>query len=1239
MRRILLVICALLILAAIAIPAAGFYYFAFTENGLRFLVAHLPHRLGDVQVEISAPAGTLAHGLSIGRLEIDHQLVHLQLTDIRGRVELLPLMLQTIRTDGATIGRLVIQAKHRTRPPTASAPLFMPRWLIVNAMHAHLEALTIIAPGGTRLEASDIRASAVGHYRKIRILESTARFDTAIVSGEGTLQAHDPLRLDMHTHIDWTPEGQPAWSAEADAHGDLDRLAISGHTSAPYHSQFTGDALDLTSRWHWVAATDIHDLDITRWGGSKVLGLLSGHLTGGGDQDGFSARGPVDSSGLKVGVFDAVFEGAYADRTLWGRHMELTHRVSGAHVVAAGAIAVVSNGPQMDLHGTWRDFRWPLSGKSIPFHSSTGEFTVNGTWPFAVHAEGTAAVRSLPAMPMHIDGSLARDSFTFESASIDLYGGHADVSGLVSWAPQERWSITGRLTDVNPEEVRTDLPGRLSFDVETSGEGFDGRGDFALGIHNVSGRLRGVAASGDAHIARTGATWRFDQVHLQLGTASLTVDGHINDVMDLHFALATRDLSLLAPDSEGQLEASGSLRGSVQSPIIIARGRGKAIRHAGVGIDSFETNIDFNPAAQHESRIEAQVHNLEYAQRRLDVLNLHFSGTPANYAAHADFKALGLSASLQASGPFAAGTWNGMLTGVSLQGTEALRLQLEKPVPLSWSASAMHLEPVCLVGRPASLCGDGFWSPAEWKTNFAAKELPLATLTAGMTQAVEYGGRINVSGQVRGAPQQPTQGNVRADLSDAQLTHRLASGRRDVTRIGSGVIAVTASPSALEAQIGLEAGDVGTISGALHAARTGPVWMEYPLRGQLHAHTDQLGLITLYVPDIDRAAGHLDAEVTATGTLGTPLINGDLKITAGEIDYYAVNLGLRQLAFDARLSDNGVDFNGYTRIGSGTARARGRLEWHNSLPYGSVHVEGSNLRVMDVPEAQIDASPALDFAINGRRIEATGAVAVPYAKIAPADLTGAVRASSDEVVLGETQTDPARRFEVLSNITLNLTDKVSIDTNGLSGRLTGSMTVRSGYEPITRATGELAIEQGKYIAYARKLDIQKGRLIFSGGPIENPGIDIRAVKVFSDVTAGVNVRGTLLQPRISFFSDPSLTQSQIASLILSGGSLESAQNRQTGAGYEALAQGGAILAQQLGSRVGIEDVSLESDLTNQTSLVLGRYLSPRLYVSYGVALTEQLNVLKLRYSLGDRWTIKTEVGQARGADLVYTIQR
>jgi translocation and assembly module TamB len=436
--------------------------------------------------------------------------------------------------------------------------------------------------------------------------------------------------------------------------------------------------------------------------------------------------------------------------------------------------------------------------------------------------------------------------------------------------------------------------------------------------------------------------------------------------------------------------------------------------------------------------------------------------------------------------------------------------------------------------------------------------------------------------------------------------------------------------------VGLESGDVGTIKGALMVQRNANTWQTMPVQGELHAHTEQLGLITLYIPDIDRAAGHLDADMKVAGTLGTPLVKGDLKISDGEIDYYQANLGLRQVAFDALLSENGVDFNGSTRIGSGIANARGRLEWHNSLPYGKVHVEGTNLRVVDLPEAQIDASPALEFNINGRRIEATGSVKVPYAKIVPTDLTGAVRSSSDEVIVGQEQTDPSKRFEVLSTITLSLLDSVSIDTSGLTGRLTGNVTVRSGYAEVTSATGELSIEQGKYTAYARKLDIQRGRLIFTGGPIGNPGIDIRAIKEFPDVTAGVNVRGTLLQPRLSFFSDPSLTQSQIVSLILAGGSLETAQTRQ---GNEVLAQGGAILASQLGSHVGIQDVSLESDLTNETSLVLGRYLSPRLYVSYGIALTQQLNVLKLRYSLGDRWTIKTEVGQARGADLVYTIQK
>jgi translocation and assembly module TamB len=55
--------------------------------------------------------------------------------------------------------------------------------------------------------------------------------------------------------------------------------------------------------------------------------------------------------------------------------------------------------------------------------------------------------------------------------------------------------------------------------------------------------------------------------------------------------------------------------------------------------------------------------------------------------------------------------------------------------------------------------------------------------------------------------------------------------------------------------------------------------------------------------------------------------------------------------------------------------------------------------------------------------------------------------------------------------------------------------------------------------------------------------------------------------------------------------------------------------------------------------VLGRYLSPRLYVSYGISLAEAINTIKMRYTIGDRWTIKTEAGKERSADLVFTIEK
>jgi translocation and assembly module TamB len=517
----------------------------------------------------------------------------------------------------------------------------------------------------------------------------------------------------------------------------------------------------------------------------------------------------------------------------------------------------------------------------------------------------------------------------------------------------------------------------------------------------------------------------------------------------------------------------------------------------------------------------------------------------------------------------------------------------------------------------------------------------MRTLTSGLTPSIDYLGRLTVNARAFGGGGAPVQGSLRADLIDAAITHKLINGRIERVTFGTGLVTLNATETMANASVTLDAGETGRIKATLNAHRSTAHWQDMPVNGDVHVQSAGLGLITLYAPDIDRVAGHVATDLTVAGTVGAPLLDGTLKLSNGELDVYQVNLAMRGAELQARLHDNGLDFAGSAHMGNGNVSTSGHLEWRDARPFGSVRLKGQDLRVVDVPEAQIDASPDLEFRVNGRHIDVEGAVKVPSAKIVPKDLTNAVRASSDEVLVGAEPEDPSKRFEVSSIISLTLGDKVTLDTFGLTARLTGTLGLRDGPDDVTRGTGELSIEEGKYTAYGRRLDIERGRLVFNGGAVNNPGVDIRAVKQYPDVKAGVNVRGTLTQPRLTFFSEPSLPQSQILSLILAGGSLETAQGRTSNGqtGNELLAQGSAILAQQLGARVGIEDVALESDLDNQTSLVLGKYLSPRLYVSYGISFTEQLNTLKLRYTLSDRWTIKTEMGQARGADLVYTIEK
>jgi translocation and assembly module TamB len=1245
MRRLVLLLACLLVLLVIVVPAVLAWSAVYTEGGAQFLVRHVPRHLGDVGLEIAGVTGTVAGGLRVERVEVDHPLVHLTFTGIEGRVAPAPLLLQTIRVPAGHVTSALVQVKRRTRPATPSQPVFLPRWLLISAEDASIGRVVLEVYNGAHLEASGLSGAAVIRAHVIRLFQTEGVLEGVRISGHGDLKAADPLGLDVHGALHWQPQGQPAWDLAGSARGDLNALQIIAHSSSPFSADISGQMLDLTNHFHWAGDAVVRAFNLSAWGiADTVLGTVTGHVAASGEGNHFTGHGPLTPAALHAGEFEAQFTGYYAGRVLTATHMEATHGASGAHAVAAGTFAIVDNGPRLDLSGSWSNFRWPLAAREASVTSSAGSFTLQGVLPYHVQLRGRGQAAQLPEMPLEVDGTLGKSGFAFHPAEVDLFGGHATLNGELAWSPAQRWSVSGNATGIDPAALRPDLPGSLNFAFAASG-GFEPNSALEASFSAVSGRLRGLTASGSGRVSRAGSGWTFSAVRVGLGASSLALDGHLADSADLRFALATQDLGLLGPGNRGVVRVSGTVRGTVANPVIVATAHGSAIDYQGVQVDALDADIDFDPQAQRDSKVDVRARRLSWDGRTADSVSLTLDGPPSAYRVQLAASATGLAGSAAAIGRYDAGAFLGQLTALSVKGSEALRLSLERPVALAVSAREVRFDWLCLVGAPGSICADGDWMPARWSGTVMVNQLPLHTLTAGMTPAVDYEGTVGALARVQGGAQLPITGTLRAELANAELIHRLASRKLEHTRLGSGTVTAAATPTLLAVNAALKDSQVGTLAGAFQAQRTTVRWEDMPLSGELHASTASLGLITLYLPDIDRVTGHVDANLTAAGTLGVPQFKGEVKLTDGEIDNYQVNIGLRAVNFDAHLSDSGLDFDGNAKAGAGQVKAGGHLEWRDLLPYGQFHLQGSNLRVADVREAQIEASPDLDFKVQGRRIEVTGEVLVPYARIAPRDITNAVRTSQDEIIVGVEPEDPSKRFEVLSTITLTLGDRVNVDASGLQARITGGITLKSGFDAVTRGTGEVSVAEGKYMAYGRLLDIKRGKLMFNG-PIDDPGIDVRAQKEFPDVTAGVDVRGTLLNPRLSFFSDPPLPQSQIQSLLVSGGAIDVAQSRApgstagagvTGSNY-ALGQAAAMLGQQYGGLLGIQDVGLETDLTNETSLVLGSYLSPRVYVSYGVSLTEQLNTIKLRYTLGDHWAVRVEAGQARGADLVFSIE-
>jgi translocation and assembly module TamB len=251
------------------------------------------------------------------------------------------------------------------------------------------------------------------------------------------------------------------------------------------------------------------------------------------------------------------------------------------------------------------------------------------------------------------------------------------------------------------------------------------------------------------------------------------------------------------------------------------------------------------------------------------------------------------------------------------------------------------------------------------------------------------------------------------------------------------------------------------------------------------------------------------------------------------------------------------------------------------------------------------------------------------------------------VVVSHDQPQTASGFAVESEVRVVLGDKVRFDGLGLKTRLEGAITAYDEVGRPTTGRGELRLVGGRYKAYGQDLQIETGRLLFSGGPITDPAIDFSAFrKPLEDIKVGLRARGTLEAPEFSLYSEPAMSQEEQLSWLVLGRSLAATLKNNQGSQLSGAAAslgltGGELLAQQLAPRLRLDEVSLGAkpgETTDLARLTIGKYLSPKLFVSYGVGLFQPGHFFRLQYDLSKRFKLVGESGLQQGGDVLYSVE-
>lgn len=442
----------------------------------------------------------------------------------------------------------------------------------------------------------------------------------------------------------------------------------------------------------------------------------------------------------------------------------------------------------------------------------------------------------------------------------------------------------------------------------------------------------------------------------------------------------------------------------------------------------------------------------------------------------------------------------------------------------------------------------------------------------------------------------------------------------------------------------------------------GWTWGEQaPLSGNLRARVPDIAVWAGLAPPGWRVRGALDGAATLAGTRAAPRLDGQVEASGLALRSLADGIEFVNGSLRARLDGERVLIERLALEGAGGAAGGGQLSGTGTVsladgePRMDIDLTLDKLRATNRADRRVVLSGKLRGALAGRKLTLRGQLRADQALIVlPDESTPSLGA--DVVVRAERATQAATGagvqpvsalrapFDADVDVAFDLGPAFQVRGMGLETFVDGDLTARvAPGSLVPHLFGEVRTRRGTYRAYGVKMEIETGVLRFSG-PLDDPGLDILAIRPNLSQRVGVAVSGSAQHPSVRLYADPDLPDSEkLAWLVLgrpaSGAGAEAALLQQAAATL--LAGRGRGPSGAVASRLGLDEIGFGTTLpdgTGSAALTLGKRLSNRLYVVYGQSLSGAGSTLSLLYEISRRFTLRARAGDESAIDLVFTLR-